>query len=192
MLYLDDIQHTEPGAAAEVHLAVRRAAHDRGRVERQDAHLRPARQEVLRRDGRQPVHRERRALPDPGHARQPRRHLQPRRHPRRQAATRSRSATSRTRSPRTAMLAPLADARPRGRAQARAHGARRGRPAHRASARLLGAPRSQEITERVASACSGVQSVLLAGEPGVHRARPRRTTATAPSRRSSCRAATAT
>ena len=34
MLYLDDIQHTQPGVPAEVHLAVRRPAPDRGRLAR--------------------------------------------------------------------------------------------------------------------------------------------------------------
>ncbi len=70
-----------PRALAEVHLAVRRAATRRGRVERKDPDLRSPRQEVLRGDGGQPVHRVRRALPDPGHAREPRRHVQPGRHP---------------------------------------------------------------------------------------------------------------
>ena len=64
---------------AEVHLAVRRHPAHRGRLAWPHPHLRPARQEVLRGDGRQPVHRVRRGLQDPGHAGQPRRHLQPRR-----------------------------------------------------------------------------------------------------------------
>ena len=136
----------EPGAAPEVHLAVRRPAPHRGRVEGPDAHLRPARQEVLRRDGGQPVHRDGRALPDPGHARQPRRHLQPRRHPRRQGGRSSRSSYIENALTSNAVLAPLATREPGGRPQAHPHGAGRGRPAHgELVARLLGARRSQEI-----------------------------------------------
>jgi hypothetical protein len=87
----DDLRRRHPAlpprVPAEVHLAVRRAAQDRGRLARPHAHLRPARQEGLRRDGGQSVHRKRREVPHPRHAGQPGRHVQPGRDHRRQRGT---------------------------------------------------------------------------------------------------------
>ena len=49
MLYLDDIQHTTPELLQKFISLCDGAAQDRGRLEGHDAHVRPARQEVLRR-----------------------------------------------------------------------------------------------------------------------------------------------
>ena len=82
------------------------------------------------------------------------------------------------------------DARPRRRLQARPHGARRGGPDHRAVARLLrrrarGDPRRAAPPVRRAGDAAARSTRSTS-------ARRRRPTRTAPSRRSSCRAATAT
>ena len=61
MIYVDDIQHCNPGVSAEVHLALRRPAPHRGRLARPHPHLRSARPQGRRGHGRQPLHRERRS-----------------------------------------------------------------------------------------------------------------------------------
>ncbi len=97
MLYLDDIQHTSPELLQKFISLCDAQRRIEGVWKGAHAHVRPARQEVRRVHGRQPVHRVGRAVPDPGHARQPRRHLQPRRHARRPGRAVRAVATSRTR-----------------------------------------------------------------------------------------------
>ena len=67
----------EPGAAAEVHLAVRRPAPDGGRLGRTDPHVRPAGQALRGVYGGKPVHRDRSPLPGARHAGQPGRRVEP-------------------------------------------------------------------------------------------------------------------
>ncbi len=78
MVCLDDIQHLNPEFLQKfISLCDGSAAHRR-RLSRAAAHLRFAGEKGGRRHGRQSVHRERREVPHPGHACEPRRHLQSR------------------------------------------------------------------------------------------------------------------
>ena len=97
LLYLDDIQHTSPELLQKFIPLCDAQRRIEGVWDGRAAHLRPARQAVRGVHGRQPVHRVRRAVPHPRHARQPRRRVEPRRRPDRQGGRCSRSATWRTR-----------------------------------------------------------------------------------------------
>ena len=192
MLYLDDIQHTNPELLQKfISLCDAQRTH-RGRLEGPDAHLRPARQEVLRRDGGQPVHRDR--------ARASRsRTCSPTAPTPTTSATSSAGkrgavrarATSRTRSPRTprSRRSPTREPADVHKLVRMAQG--EDVPLDRARARLLGGrgrgdPRGAPAPVRACRRC------CCKVNQRVHPRRRRRTTRTAPSRRSSCRAATAT
>ena len=190
MLYLDDIQHTSSELLQKFISLCDGAAQGRGRVEGPHAHVRPARQEVLRRHGGQPVH---------GDGRRASRS----RTCSRTAPTRTTSATSSAASEdlfassylenaltSNSVARAARDARARRRAEARAAGARRGRAAHRARARLLGGGGRGDPSRPAAH--DGVPGGAARGEQAVHRVGlaggrvPHRAAA------SSCRAATAT
>ncbi len=122
MLYLDDIQHTNPEFLQKfISLcdAQRRVEGVwKGRTRTYD--LRGKKLRGLH--GRQPLHRVGRGLPDPRHAGQPRRHLQPRRHPRRARTSSSRCRYLENSLTSNPVLAPLGEPRARRSLQAGAHG----------------------------------------------------------------------
>ncbi|EOY48343.1 DNA repair ATPase [Streptomyces lividans] len=84
LLYLDDIQHTSPELLQKFIPLCDATRRVDGVWNGAPPHLRPARQALRRLHGRQPLHRVRRPLPGPRHARQPGRRLEPRRRPHRQ------------------------------------------------------------------------------------------------------------
>ena len=170
MLYLDDIQHTNPELLQKfISLcdAQRRIEGVwKGRTRTYD--LRGKKFCVVMAGN--PYTEIGRALPDPGHARQPRRHLQPRRHPAAARSTPSRSATSRTRSPRT---------------RCSRRSPRASRPTCTSSWRMAqGRGGARLASSRTATARAEVEEIVAlfkrlfqraahaaAGEPGVHRLR---------------------
>jgi hypothetical protein len=179
----------QPGAAAEVHLAVRRAAQDRGRVEGPHAHLRPARQEVLRGHGRQPVHRVRREvqIPDMLANRADTYNLGDILG----ARTTFALSTSRTRSPRTRCSRRWRRVDPADLHKLIRMAKGEAVPDDRAVAPVLGGERLRDRKRRCCKRLFQGAAHAAQGEPSTS-PRRRRTIATGPSRPSSSRAATGT
>jgi hypothetical protein len=86
MIYVDDIQHCHPEFLQKF-ISLCDAQRKIEGVYKGRTRTYDLRGESLRRDGGQPVHRERRTVPDPRHAGQPGRHLQPGRDHRRNAGS---------------------------------------------------------------------------------------------------------
>ncbi len=180
----------QPGAAAEVHLALRRAAPDGGRLGRPHPHLRPARQTLRGVHGRQPVHRVRAAVPDARHARQPGRRVEPRRRALRPGGG-LRAQLHRERADRQPGAGAAVRAGPRRPRAAGPDGARRRLRPRPTSCPTRTRRWNWSRSSRCCASCCGCSRWC---SPTTRRTSPRRRSPTtrAPSRRSSSRARTAT
>ena len=191
MLYLDDIQHTHPELLQKFISLCDAQRRIEGVWNGRDAHLRPARQEVLR--GAWPATRtprsgERFQIPDMLANRADTYNLGDILGGKEELFALSYLENALTSNP---VLAPLATRDPADVHKLVRMAQGEEVPDQRARARLLGGGAGGDRS-RCCSSCSACSDVLLQGEPAVHRLGRAGRRASAPSRRSSCRAATAT